>query len=118
MEWRHHAAQHDNYVFNPQRSSRNAQVKHLRNWLQCQNSGPQQISTMPPGPVEQVVQTSCFNFTNQLYSLVSDQALFGKLDNFDGNADTNSGQWYNTHTQLPQSIGSCKRLHDAHHCGL
>jgi hypothetical protein len=57
------------------------------------------------------VQTACFNFTNQLYSLVSDRALFGNLDNLDVNIDdpygkyvppngllstVNSGQWYNS----------------------
>jgi hypothetical protein len=67
--------------------------------------------TLPAGPVEQAVQATCFNFTNQLYPLASDQALFGKLDNFDVNADdqfgkyvppnllhstTNLGLWYNT----------------------
>ena len=109
MEWGR-AAEHDNYNFNPTRSSRNAQVKYLEKWLQCQKSRPQQVPTTLPGPVPQVVQTTCFNFTNQLYSLVSDRALFGNLDNLDVNLDnpfgkyvpptgllstTNSGQWYN-----------------------
>jgi hypothetical protein len=43
---------------------------------------------MLPGPVLQVVQTTCFNFTKQLYSMVSNHVLFGKkLDNLDANAD-------------------------------
>jgi hypothetical protein len=42
---------------------------------------------MLPGPVEQIVQTTCFNFTDQLYLLVSDQVLFGKLDSLDVKAD-------------------------------
>jgi hypothetical protein len=57
------------------------------------------------------VQITCFNFTNQLYSLVLDRALFGNLDNLDVNVDdpygkyvppngllstVNSGQWYNS----------------------
>jgi hypothetical protein len=56
------------------------------------------------------VQTTVFNFTNQLFTLVSDQALFGNLDNLDVTVDdlfakyvppngllstVNSGQWYN-----------------------
>ena len=109
IEWGR-AAQHDNYNFNPQRSSRNAQVKYLEKWLRCQNSRPKQIPTQLPGPLDQVVQTTCFNFTNQLYSLVSDLALFGDLNNLDVNINdpfgkyvsidgllstTNSGQWYN-----------------------
>ncbi len=79
-------------------------------WLQCQKSRPQQVPTTLPGPVDQVVQTTRFNCTNLLYSLVSDRALFGNLDNLDVNLDnpfgkyvpptgvlstTNSGQWYN-----------------------
>ena len=110
MDWGR-AARHDNYNFNPTRSSRNAQVKYLEKWLQCQHSRPQQIPTLLPGPLQQVVQTTSFNFTSQLQSLVSDQALFGTLDNLDVNVDdpfgkyvppsgllstTNSGQWYNS----------------------
>jgi hypothetical protein len=64
-----------------------------------------------PGPGDQVVQTTCFNFTNQLYSLVSDRALFGNLDSLDVNLEdpygkyvlpngllstVNLGQWYNS----------------------
>jgi hypothetical protein len=75
----------ENYNFNPTRSSRNAQVKYVENWLRCQHSRPQQISTLLPGPLQQVVQTTYFNFTNQLFTLVSDQALFCNLDNLDVN---------------------------------
>ena len=86
-------------------------MKYLENWLQCQNSRPKQIPTPLPGPLHQVVQTTTFNFTNQLFTLVSDQALFGNLDNLDvtvGNpfgkyvppngllSTVNSGQWYNS----------------------
>ncbi len=105
------AARLDNYHFNPTRSSRKAQVKYLEKWLQCQYSRPQQIPTPLPGPFPQVVQTTTFNFTNQLFTLISDQVLFGNLDNLDVNVDdpfgkyvppngllstVNSGQWYNT----------------------
>jgi hypothetical protein len=105
------AARLDNYHFNPTRSSRNARVKYLEKWLQCQYSRPQQILTPLPGPFPQVVQTTTFNFTNQLFTLISDQVLFGNLDNLDVNVDDpfgkyvppngllstiNSGQWYNT----------------------
>jgi hypothetical protein len=84
-------------------------MKYLEKWLKCENARPQQIPTLLPGPVEQIVQTTCFNFARQLYTMVSDQALFGALDNLDVNADdrfgkyvspnellstTNSGQWY------------------------
>jgi hypothetical protein len=97
------------YTFNPTCTSRNAQVKYLEKWLQCQKCRPQQVPTNLSGPGDQVVQTTCFNFTNQLYSLVSDRALFGNLDNLDVNVDdpfgkyvppngllstVNSGQWY------------------------
>ena len=110
MEWGR-AARHDNYNFNPTRSSRNAQVKYLETWLQCQHSRPQQIPTPLSGPLQQVVHTTTFNFTTQLYSLVSDQASFGTLKNLDVNVDdpfgkyvppdgllstVNSGQWYNS----------------------
>jgi hypothetical protein len=86
-------------------------VKYLEKWLNFQHSRPQQIPTLLPGPLHQVVQTTTFNFTNQLFSLVSDQALFGNLDNLDVNDDNpfgkyvspngllstvNSGQWYNS----------------------
>jgi hypothetical protein len=101
----------DNYHFNPTRSSRKAQVKYIEKWLQCQYSCPQQIPTPLPGPFPQVVQTITFNFTNQLFTLISDQVLFGNLDNLNVNVDdpfgkyvppnglvstVNSGQWYNT----------------------
>jgi hypothetical protein len=69
----------DNYNFNPTRTSRNAQVKYLEKWLQCQYSRPQQIPTPLPGPFPQVVQTTPFNFTNQLFTLISDQVLFGQF---------------------------------------
>jgi hypothetical protein len=97
------------YTFNPTHTLRNAQVKYLEKWLQCQKCRPQQVPTNLPGPGDQVVQTTCFNFTNQLYSLVSDRALFGNLDNLDVNVDdpfgkyvppngllstVNLGQWY------------------------
>jgi hypothetical protein len=104
MEWGC-AAEHDNYDFNPKRLLWNAHAKYLENWLQCQNSHMQQVPSMLPGPVDQVMQTTCFNFTNQLYSLVSgDPALFGKLDNPFGKyvppngllSTTNPGQWRNT----------------------
>ncbi len=109
IEWGR-AANGNNYHFNPQRSTRKAQVKYLETWLQCQKSRPQQIPTTLPGPMIQVVQTTCFNFTQQLYSLVADRALFGQLHNLDVNINdpfgkyvptngllstTNSGQWYN-----------------------
>jgi hypothetical protein len=41
------------------------------------------MPTTLPGPVEQVVQMTSFNSTNQLYLLASDLVLFGKLDNLD-----------------------------------
>jgi hypothetical protein len=62
-------------------------------------------------PFPQVVQTTAFNSTNQLFTLISDQNLFGNLNNLDVNVDdpfgkyvppngllstVNSGQWYNT----------------------
>jgi hypothetical protein len=104
------AARLDNYHFNPTRSSRKAQVKYLEKWLQRQYSRPQQIPTPLPGPFPQVVQTTTFNFTNQSFTLIFDQVLFGNLDNLDVNVDDpfgkyvppngllstiNLGQWYN-----------------------
>jgi hypothetical protein len=77
----------DNYHFNPTRSSRKAQVKHLKKWLRCQYSRPQQIPTPLPGPFPQAVQTTTFNSTNQLFTFISDQVLFGNLDNLDVNVD-------------------------------
>jgi hypothetical protein len=86
-----------------------AQVKYLEKWLQCQYSCPQQIPPLLLGPFPQVVQTTTFNFTNQLFTLISDQVLFGNLDNLDVNVDdpfgkyvppngllstVDSGQWY------------------------
>jgi hypothetical protein len=83
----------DNYHLNPTRSSRKAQVKYLEKWLQCQYSRPQQIPTPLPGPFPQVVQTTTFNFTNQLFTLISDQVLFGNLDNLDVNVDNPFGKY-------------------------
>jgi hypothetical protein len=54
IEWGR-AAKNDNYNFNPTRSLRNAQVKHLEKWLQCQKSRPQQVPMILPGPGDQVV---------------------------------------------------------------
>ena len=85
-------------------------MKYLEKWLQCQKSRLQQVPMNLPGPGDQVVQTTCFNLTNQLYSLVSCRALSGNLDNLDVNVDDpfgkdvppngllstiNLGQWYN-----------------------
>jgi hypothetical protein len=104
------AAVHDEYNFHPTRTTQTAQVKYLEKWLKFQKCRPRQIPTNLPGPGDQVVQTTYFEFTNQLYSLVSDRALFGNLDNLDVNVDNpfgkyvppngllstiNSGQWYN-----------------------
>jgi hypothetical protein len=46
---------------------------------------------LDPGPIEQVVQSTCFNFTtNQVYLLFfSARVLFGKLVNL----DVNAGVW-------------------------
>jgi hypothetical protein len=110
MEWGR-AARHANYNFAPRRSSRNAQMKYLEKWLNCQGSRPEQIPTTLPGRVPQVVETTCFHFITQLATLVQDRVLFGNIDNLDVNADNpfgkyisptgllstiNSGQWYNT----------------------
>jgi hypothetical protein len=83
----------DNYHFNPTRSSRKAQVKYLEKCLQCQYSCPQQIPTPLPGPFPQVVQTTTFNFTNQLFTLISDQVLFRNLDSLDVNVDNPFGKF-------------------------
>ncbi len=108
MQWARDA-HNTKYNFDPQHLSRNAQVQYLEKWLQMEKCRPQQIPTLLPGPAPQVVQTTCFNFTKQLHSLVSDQALFGQLANLDVNANdpfgkyeatngllstTNSGQMY------------------------
>jgi hypothetical protein len=92
MEWAR-AAEHDHYAFNPTRTSRKAQVQYLEKWLQWQKCRPQEVPTTLPGPLDQVVQTTCFNFTNQLYSLVSDCALFGNLDNLNVDGDDRYGKY-------------------------
>jgi hypothetical protein len=46
------AAQRDNYDFNPWCLLQNTHGSFLENWLQCQNSCPQQIATTLSGPVE------------------------------------------------------------------
>jgi hypothetical protein len=109
IEWARFARQ-QNYDFMPDRCSRSAHMKQLEKWLQCKKARPQEIPTMLPGRADQVVETTCFNFTQQLKTLVSDKALFGTLENLDVNADDrfgkyvspngllstiNSGQWYN-----------------------
>ena len=65
IEWGR-VAEHYKYNFNPARTSRTVQVKYLEKWLQMQKSRPQHVPTNLPGPHDQVVQTMCFNFTNQL----------------------------------------------------
>ena len=99
VEWGR-AANGNNYHFYPQRSTRKAQVKYLETWLQCQKSRPQQIPTTLPGPVIQVVQTTCFNFSQQLYNLVADRALFGKLHNLDVNMNDPFGKYVPTNGLL------------------
>jgi hypothetical protein len=48
-----------------------------------QSLAAQRILSLLPGAVMQTIQVTWFNFTNQLYALVSDNALLlcGNLDN-------------------------------------
>jgi hypothetical protein len=92
MEWGC-TAEHDNYTFDPKSCLWNTQVEYLEKPLHCQKSYLQQVPTMLPGPGDQFVQTTCFYFTNQLSWLVSDQDLFGNLDNFDVDVDNPFGKY-------------------------
>ena len=112
VEWAR-AAHGNKYQFDPKRSSRNAQVKYLEKWLEMQKSRPLQIPTSLPGPVAQTVHTTCFNFTNQLHSLVSDHALFGKLENLDLNNNDPFAK-YTAPNNLLSTINSGRWYHDAY----
>ena len=73
------------YAFRPQRLERSAQVKYLEKWLHLQPCRPETVKLVLPGPAMQAIQVTRFNFTNQLHSLLSDNALCGNLNNLDVN---------------------------------
>ena len=107
------AAKRDNYDFIPERSSRNGQIKYLEKWMHMQDSRPKQFLTALPGPGDQTVETTCFNFTDQLLSLVSDRALFGNLENLDVNNEDRFGKYINA-TGLLSTINSGQWYHNAY----
>ena len=78
-------ANRNQYAFRPQRLERSAQVKYLEKWLHLQPCRPETVKLVLPGPAMQAIQVTRFNFTNQLHSLLSDNALCGNLNNLDVN---------------------------------
>ena len=78
-------AKRNQYSFRPERLERSAQVKYLEKWLHLQPCRPETVKLVLPGPSMQAIQVTRFNFTNQLHSLLSDNALCGNLENLDVN---------------------------------
>jgi hypothetical protein len=97
------------YKFDSQRTSRKAELRHLRKWLQLDSIVPEKIFVTLPGPSNDVVPVTRFDFCSQLLSLLTDHRLVGDLTKLDVNQDDpfscyksnddllscfNSGQWY------------------------
>ena len=98
----------NNYDFNPSRTSRPAQIDYLIKWQNLKHCLPYQVPiTFPEDNLR--IQVTKFDFTAQLYSLLTDAHLTGSLDQLDVNVDNpfdhykppdgllgpfNSGSWY------------------------
>ena len=101
-------AKNDGYDFNPERTTREAQIAHLEKWQKLEYCRPYTIPIQFPEDNLQI-DTTVFDFTHQLFSLFNDPKLTGSLDKLDVNTDNpftkykspdglvgtfNSGKWY------------------------
>ena len=112
LEWAKHSSEL-NYNFNPGRTNRSGQLKHIEKWFGLDYLRPKQVMIKLPGPTEsvqeEIIPVTCFNFTNMLKSLFSDKKLFGSIDDLDVNIQdpfdhyrgetnhidcANAGTWY------------------------
>ena len=93
LEWAHEAKL-DKYDFTPQRKTRSSQIEHLKKWLNydkiCQ---PEQVKILLPGEHGHQIEVTTFNFTSQLYSLLTDKDLFGDLSNLDVDPKNSFGKY-------------------------
>ena len=91
-----------NYDFNPARTHRKAQLDYLEKWFGLEYYNAKQVSVTLPGPMEltqpEVINVTCFDFTSMLRSLLSDEKLFGNLENLDVNQQ-NPFAKYNSHNK-------------------
>ena len=101
-------AKANGYDFNPTRASRPAQIQYLIKWQNLSHCLPYKVPiTFPEDNLR--IEVTKFNFTAQLYSLLTDSQLTGSLDQLDVNPDNpfeqykspdgmlgpfNSGSWY------------------------
>ena len=77
------------YQFQPSRLSRKAALQYVDKWFGLEYYNPKQISIVLPGPMEvkvpEKINVTCFDFIPMLRSLLTDEKLFGNLDNLDVN---------------------------------
>ena len=101
-------AKADDYDFNPERTSRKAQIDYLVKWQKLSHCFPYKVPiTFPQDNLQ--IEVTKFDFTSQLHSLLTDTLLTGSLDQLDVNPDNpfdqyqppdgllgpfNSGSWY------------------------
>ena len=114
MDWARNAAQ-CGYEFNPERTTREAQMKYISQLMECQgrSNTPHvrlvRLPSGPAGPTNDEVPVTTFDFTTHLLELLSDPRLTGELTNIcvnptdpfgkysppDGRlGSANSGSWY------------------------
>ena len=102
-------AYNNGYCFDYNRSTRHAEIEHLKRWLNLDCIVPQTVDCVLPGPLYQVVPVTRFDFSAQLISLLTTDSLVSNLENLDINPKNpfgryvsqdgklscfNSGQWY------------------------
>ena len=112
LRWAKTAFQ-DGYQFNPQRTKRSSQIKHLTKMMNMYPFEPIVKSVrLPPGPMGPIfdhIKVTTFDFTTMLMHLLQDPVLTIKLSNLDLNPSNpfscfvpldgrlsvpNSGGWY------------------------
>ena len=113
-------AYNSNYNFDPERTTRKAQIKHLEHKHKLSYCRPYTVPVTFPQDGLQIRMTK-FDFISELFSLLNDTRLTGNMDKLDVNSDNpftqykppdghlgtfNSGAWYQNAWKY-----HCKRPH-------
>ena len=98
------------YSFEPTRTKRTTQVRHLTKWQAKQNRRPIQNLTRPPGKPEIDMMVTSYDFKTELLSLL-ESPVFADINNLDLNPHDpfskyqsqsgrincfNAGKWYSS----------------------
>ena len=99
-----------NYDFNPARTHRKAQLDYLEKWFGLEYYNAKQVSVTLPGPMEltqpEVINVTCFDFTSMLRSLLTDEKLFGNLENLDVNQQNPFAKYNSRNKKISCSNGA------------